>query len=90
MFVYGLGHVELLEQFFALIDCPLMCEGRSSSYGRRTSQDHWDSGETCEEAMLPCLRHGVFLFCINVGSRQWVRYNEYVTCIWMRWAYPCL
>ena len=33
----GVGHVELSEGFFGLIDCPLMCEGKSSSYGRWTS-----------------------------------------------------
>ena len=33
----GLGHVEISEGFFGLIDCPLMCEGRSSLYGQRTS-----------------------------------------------------
>ena len=53
MFVYGLGHVDIVEQFFALTDCPLMCEGRSSSYGRRTPQDHWGSGDTYEEVTLP-------------------------------------
>ena len=30
----GVGYGELSEGFFGLIDCPLMCEGRSSSYGR--------------------------------------------------------
>ena len=34
MYDYGLDHGELGEQFFVLTDCPLMCEGRSSSYGR--------------------------------------------------------
>ena len=33
----GVGHVEMSEGFFGLIDFPLMCEGRSSLYGRRTS-----------------------------------------------------
>ena len=33
----GVGHGELSEGFFGLIDCPLMCEGRSSTYGQRTS-----------------------------------------------------
>ena len=33
----GVGHVELSEGFFRLIDCPLMCEGRILSYGRQTS-----------------------------------------------------
>ena len=33
----GVGHVELSEGFFGLIDCPLMCEGRSSTYGRQMS-----------------------------------------------------
>ena len=67
---YDLDHGELGEQFFVLTDCPLMCEGRSSSYGRQTPLD---SGETCEEAMLPRLGHGGFWFCINVGSHQLVR-----------------
>ena len=62
MYVYGLGHVDLVEQFFTLTDCPLMCEARISSYGRRTSYDHWDSGETYEEATRPRSRHGGFLF----------------------------
>ena len=62
MFVYGLGHMDLVEKFFALTDCPLMCEGRSSLYARQTSQDHWDSGDTCEEVALPRLRHGGFWF----------------------------
>ena len=52
MSVYSLGYVELVEQFFALTNSPLMCEGRSSSYGQKTSQDHGDSGEICEEATL--------------------------------------
>ena len=88
MYVCGLDHVELSEQFFALTYFPLICEGRSSWYGRQTSQDHGDSGETeetCEEAPLPCLNHGGFGFYIN-GSKQWVRYIECVTCIWMRQA----
>ena len=29
-YVCGLGHVELVEQLFALTNCPLMCEVRSS------------------------------------------------------------
>ena len=29
----GVGHGELSEGFFELIDCPMMCEGRSSLYG---------------------------------------------------------
>ena len=29
----AVGHVEPSEGFFGLIDCPLMCEGRISSYG---------------------------------------------------------
>ena len=33
----GVGDVEISEGFFELTDCPLMCEGSSSSYGRRTS-----------------------------------------------------
>ena len=65
MYVCGLDHVELGEQFFALADFPLMCEGRSSSYGRQTSQDHGDNGETgetCGEAMLPSSNHDGFWF----------------------------
>ena len=62
MYVCGFENVELVEQFFALTDLPLMCEGRISLYGRQTSQDHWDSGETCEEAALPRSRHGGFWF----------------------------
>ena len=33
----GVGHGELSEGFFGLRDFPLMCEGKNSSYGRRTS-----------------------------------------------------
>ena len=33
----GVGHVELSEGIFGLRNCDLMCEGRSSSYGRWTS-----------------------------------------------------
>ena len=33
----GVGHGELSEGFFGLTDYPLMCEGGSLSYGRRTS-----------------------------------------------------
>ena len=66
MYVGGVGFVEQVRQIFTLTDCPLMCEGRSSSYGRRTSWDPGDCGETCEEAMLPCSRHGGFGFCINM------------------------
>ena len=63
MFVYGLGHVELVEIFFALTDFPLMGEGRRSLYGRWTSLDLGDSGETCEEAIpLICSGHGGFWF----------------------------
>ena len=75
MYVYSLSYVELVEQFFALTYCPLMCEGRSSSYGQRTSLDHRDHGENYEEEMLPRSGHGGFWFCINVGSQQWVRYK---------------
>ena len=65
MYICGLDHVDLGEQFFALTECPLMCEGRISLYGRQTSQDHGDSGETretCEEAKLPRSNQGGFLF----------------------------
>ena len=34
MYDYGLDHEELGEHFFVLIECPLMCEGRSSLYGQ--------------------------------------------------------
>ena len=34
MYNYGLDHRELGEHFLLLTDCPLMCEGASSSYGR--------------------------------------------------------
>ena len=34
MYNYGLEHRELGEHFLVLIDYPLMCEGRSSSYGQ--------------------------------------------------------
>ena len=37
MYDYGLDHRELGEQFFVLTYCPLMCEGRSSSYGKKAS-----------------------------------------------------
>ena len=60
MYVCGLDHIELGEKFFVLTDCPLMCEGRSTSYGRQTSLDMWDSGETCEEVVLPRSGHGGF------------------------------
>ena len=30
----GVGRVELIEGFFGLKNYPLMCEGRSSSYGQ--------------------------------------------------------
>ena len=33
----GVGHVEISEGFFGLIDFLLMYEGRSSLYGQRTS-----------------------------------------------------
>ena len=34
MYDHGLDHGDLGERFLVLTDCPLMCEGRSSSYGR--------------------------------------------------------
>ena len=37
MYNYGLERRELGEQFLVLTDCPLICEGMSSSYGRYTS-----------------------------------------------------
>ena len=45
MYVYGLDHVELCEHFLVLTNCPLMCEGMSSSYGPWTSQDHGNNGD---------------------------------------------
>ena len=37
MYDYGLDNGELGEQFFVLIEFPLMCEGRRSLYGQYTS-----------------------------------------------------
>ena len=37
MYSYGLDHRRLGEFFLVLTDCPLMSEGRSSSYGQWTS-----------------------------------------------------
>ena len=34
MYNYGLDHREIAEHCLVLISCPLMCEGRSSLYGR--------------------------------------------------------
>ena len=65
MYVCGLDHVELGEKFFVLTNGPLMCEGRSSSYGRQTSWDHGDNGEigeSCEEATLPPSNQSGFWF----------------------------
>ena len=45
MYNYGLDHRELCGQFLALTDYPLMCEGRSSSYGWHTSQDQGRNGD---------------------------------------------
>ena len=76
MYVYGLDHVDLGEHFFVLTDCPLVCEVRSASYGRWTSQDHGNSGETretYEEVDLPLSNHDEFWFFIN-GSQKWMRY----------------
>ena len=36
MYNYRLDHIEPRGQFFVLIDCALMCEGKSSSYDRHT------------------------------------------------------
>ena len=81
MYVYGLDHVELSEHFFVLIYCPPMCEGMSSSYGRWTSQDHenngdssGETGETREEVELPRSNYGGFWFFIIMGSKKWMRY----------------
>ena len=49
----GVGHVELSEGFFGLTDFPLMCEGRSSTYGQWTSWDLLSRG-------------GASGFCINL------------------------
>ena len=76
MYVYGLDHVEIGEHFFVLTYFPLMCEGRSSSYGRCTSQDHGnngdnsgETGETRREVDLPRLNYGGFWFFI-MGSQN--------------------
>ena len=66
MYVCGLDHVELGEHFLVLANFPLMCEGRSSSYGQWTSQDHGNngdnSGETRGELKLPHSNYDGFLF----------------------------
>ena len=76
MYVYGLDHGELCEQFLVLTNSPLMCEGRSSLYGRWTSQDHGNNGdnsgetrETCGEVEIPHSNYGRFFFCI-MGSQK--------------------
>ena len=51
----GVGHVELSEGFFRLIDCPLMCEGRISSYDVHHRI-------CCGEVVLLRLGHGGFWF----------------------------
>ena len=80
MYVNGLDHVELGEQFLVLTDFPLMCEGMSSSYGQQKSQDHGNNGdnsgeteETHGEVEICCLNYGGFWFFIN-GSQKWMRY----------------
>ena len=73
MYVCGLVHAELGEHCFSLTGFPVMCEGRSSLYGRWTSQDHGKSGETgetCGEVELPCSNHGGFWFFINGSSKM--------------------
>ena len=80
MYVCGLGHVELGERFFVLTDCPLMCEGRSSSYDRWTSQDHGNSGETEEtsrEVALSHSNHNGFWFFINGYKKM---YEIHIMC----------
>ena len=53
----GVGHVDLMEGFFGLTDCPLMCEGRISSHGRRTyDRIFWG------EVVLLGMGHGGFWF----------------------------
>ena len=80
MYVYGLDHGELGEHFLALTDCPLMCEGRSSSYGQQTSQDHGNNGdnsgetrETHREVELPHLNQSGFWFFV-MDPQKWMRY----------------
>ena len=80
MYVYGLDHVELGEQFLVLTNFPLMCEGRSSLYGRWTSQDHGNNGdnsgetrETLKELELPHSNYGGFWF-FYYGFSKWMRY----------------
>ena len=69
MYAYGLDHRELGEQFLVLTNSPLMCEGRSSSYGRQTSQDQGrngdnggEIGEDCEGVESPHLKCSGFWF----------------------------
>ena len=69
MYVYGLDHGELGKQFLVLTDCPQMCEVKSSSYSRQTSQDHGnngdnngETGETHGEVDLSCSNYGGFWF----------------------------
>ena len=80
MYVYGLDHVELGEHFLVLTDYPLMCEGRSSLYGRQESYDHGNNGEnsgetreTRREVDIPPLNYGGFWF-FTMGSQKWMRY----------------
>ena len=81
MYVYGLDCVELGEHFLVLTYFPLICEGKSSSYGRWTSYDHGNNGhnsgetrETHREVELPRLNYGGFWFFI-MGSQKWMRYR---------------
>ena len=78
--VYGLDHVELGEHFLVLINFPLMCDPKSSSYDQWTSQDQGNNGdnsgeigETCGEVELPRSNYGGFWFFI-MGSQKWMRY----------------
>ena len=75
MYAYGLDHGELGEHFLMLTDCPLMCEGGSSSYGRQTSQDHGNNGDnsgeteaTHGEVEFP--RSNYDGFCFFIGSQK--------------------
>ena len=45
MYNYGLDHRNICGHFLVLTDSPLMCEGRSSSYGRQTTYDQGRNGD---------------------------------------------
>ena len=78
MYDYGLDHRELGD-FFLLADCPMMCEGISSSYDRYKSQDHEKMVTTVERLERTTEKGSLLVrttmaigFCIT--SKKWVRY----------------